>query len=501
MFGSGFGQRPASTGGNMFGGASNTASTPFGATTNNNPSPFGATNNNQAPSGGLFGSQQPAQQASGLFGSNNNNSAGANQPSTGFGFGANNNNTSTGTTGGLFGNNQAAINTGFGATNTASTGGLFGANNNTNTAPASGGLFGNNNASTQSSGGLFGANNNTVAPTTSGIFGSNNNAASTTTTGGLFGAKPAAPASGGLFGNTGATNTASTGGLFGAKPAVPTTGSLFGSTAQSTTGGGLIGNNAASTATTSGGLFGAKPAPTGGLFGSSYSAAPPASGSIFGNTATATAPATGGLFGNTTVQQSQTQQPQLLITPLTTIAEFPEQYRREIEQLDTYIQSQVQICEQLKTDQEEHKDIIESIPRDIEYLTNKYSHTNHALSNDISALQEIRQITDEALRDSENFFVLLQRLLTSGSKISSVEIDTYFTRKVEFYKVKIQEYTGILAEIDNAVEGIERDSISDVNGISLVASTLKEEFKLFMELANTVADIHQKVKLLQESHK
>ena len=205
------------------------------------------------------------------------------------------------------------------------------------------------------------------------------------------------------------------------------------------------------------------------------------------------------MFGGSQPLQQQQQQQQLpQITPLTTVGDLPEQFRREIEQLDQYIQSQVQISDQLKAERDEHTEVIDSIPRDIEFLQNRYSSTNQALDNDLAILQDIRASTDEALHDSENFFQILQRLLAAGSKISSIELDVYFNKKVEFYKSKLEEYTRVLGEIDAAVEGIEKYSISDLGGIDLIISTLHEEFNLFMEVANTVADIHQKVKTLSE---
>ncbi|KAG0317672.1 hypothetical protein BGZ97_005050 [Linnemannia gamsii] len=100
-----------------------------------------------------------------------------------------------------------------------------------------------------------------------------------------FGAPAAAPAAGGsLFGGA-AQGT--TGSLFGAKPAAPATG-LFGAAAPAT---GLFGT-AASAAPATGGLFGAASAApaAGGLFGASSAA--PAAGSLFG-----AAPASSGLFG------------------------------------------------------------------------------------------------------------------------------------------------------------------------------------------------------------
>jgi nucleoporin p58/p45 len=302
---------------------------------------------------------------------------------------------------------------------------------------------------------LFGANNNANIASAGGIFGANNNAGSNTvSTGGLFGTRPATTTSttSGLFGGSAATNTNPSGSFFGAKPA----------------------------------------APTGGLFGSSSASTVPAAGLFGDNTV-----ATGSLFGG---QQQQVQQEAQLpnITPLTTIGDLPENFRREIEQLDQFIQNQVQIAEQLKAEKDEHSEVIKSIPRDIEYLQNKYSHINQALDNDLKLLQDIRASTDEALEDAENFFVILQRLLSVGSKTSSVEIDQYFNKKAKYYKEKLEKYIQALSEIDAAVQGLEKDSISDVGGMNLVITTVHEEFELFMEVANAVADVHHKMNHLKE---
>ncbi|KAK8053806.1 hypothetical protein PG996_013107 [Apiospora saccharicola] len=228
LFGGG-GAAQAKPSGFSFGNAAsntNTTSTGFGAN-NNTTSAFGTNTGN---TGGAFGNAQANTGGTGLFGN-----AGNTQQSTGGGFGSTpggfgQQNTQQG--GGLFGNQQKP----------ATGGGVFG-----NAAPAQnntqgGGLFGNNTANTNTG---FGAS--AQAPAGGGLFGG----AKPTTGGGLFG--NAAPAQnntqgGGLFGglnqNQQQTQQPQTGGgLFGglnqsqAKP-----GGLFGNSTQAP-GGSVFGNN------------------------------------------------------------------------------------------------------------------------------------------------------------------------------------------------------------------------------------------------------------------
>ncbi|KAK0641102.1 nuclear protein 96-domain-containing protein [Cercophora newfieldiana] len=298
-----FGAKPATTGTSLFG---NTTAQPAqtggmfggGAATGG----FGAT---PAATTNAFGATNTATGGTGLFGSTNTAAA---KPA-GFSFG------NTGTTGGFGSTGTPA--TGFGANTAATTtgtGGLFGSNTATNTG---GGLFGNQQQQQPAATGFgastgFGAQAQNTG-TTGGLFGGG----AQQKPGGLFGAAPAATATGtgGLFGNTGATNTGfgatnttqQSGGLFGAKPAA--TGGLFGaSTAQpAATGGGLFGGGATQTQQPAqGSLFGGlnqnnqqKP---GGLFGSTQSTG----GGLFGSQPQQQQQQQGGgLFGSTNTQQQQ----------------------------------------------------------------------------------------------------------------------------------------------------------------------------------------------------
>ncbi|KAI1826982.1 nuclear protein 96-domain-containing protein [Xylaria intraflava] len=287
-----FGNNPA-TGGAF--GQANTGTSAFGSNTGG-----GMFGSKPATSGGLFGSNTPTSQPAqtgGVFGNSGTSGFGTN--TSGSAFGATNTNTS----GGLFANNQSKPGFSFGNTgNTGNTGGFGGSTTNafggSTNANASGGLFGNP-SNTNTGSGLFGSNTQqtTSAFGSTGGFGTQNQP-SQQPTGGFLGNNQQKPPGTSLFGNTsttgsglfgnstntttgfGQSNTAQTGGggIFGNKPPAAATGGLFGAsnTAQNTnTGGGLFSslgqNNQNQQPSQSGGLFGAlgQNQPKPGLFGAS----------------------------------------------------------------------------------------------------------------------------------------------------------------------------------------------------------------------------------------
>ncbi|KAG0659037.1 hypothetical protein C6P46_005333 [Rhodotorula mucilaginosa] len=248
--GNAFGQ-PAASSAPAFGGFG-AAAAPKPATTGFS---FGASTTTPASSGGLFGSTpatsaapsnpfgQPAQPAAtgGLFGSAQPAQQQQQQPAAGgFSFGSTANKPLFGaaapaTSAPAFGQPAAASTApkptfSFGATPAAgaTTGGLFGSTQQQQPGATPG--FGQQTSAAPSTGGLFGGTS------TFGQQQQQQPAAGTNTFGGgLFGAKPAQPATGGgLFGQSTAPSLGGGGGLFGstaqAQPQQQT--SLFGSTQQ-----------------------------------------------------------------------------------------------------------------------------------------------------------------------------------------------------------------------------------------------------------------------------
>lgn len=448
----------------LFGG-SNSAAPAFGA---NNSSPFGTNTNT---TGGLF--NKPAQPASGgLFGANNQ----TNNNQT-------NNNQSSGTSGGLFG----------GASNTTNTGGLFGANNNTNN--TSGGLFGSN---TGAKPGLFGSTNNTSG----GLFGNTNNNTNTNTN---------TNTSGGLFGNNNATNTTNTsGGLFGNNNnnATNISGGLFGNNTNNSTNtsGGLFGNNTTSNANnTSGGLFGSKPA-TGGLFGGNTNTGTQ-SGGLFGNANNNTNTSgglfgnntntSGGLFGNNTTSNAAPQ-----LTAMTRVGDLPPDVKRELEEFDKYIETQYLIATALQADQAKHDQLIRSIPKDTNYLYTKLSSTKQALKFDTNQLAALKELNTELTDDINKMMHLIVQLLTPGTKLSLLfQLNEFFIKKIKKYHEVLGDYEALVKEAEEVIGGLERSCVDGFGGLFNTVEVIKAQYTLFMELCDTIAQLHSAIVEKQRAKK
>ncbi|RCK63451.1 Nucleoporin NUP49/NSP49 [Candida viswanathii] len=416
----------------------------FGSSTQSSTAPsFGGFGSN-ATSGSAFGSKPAGTTTGGgLFGSA---PTATTQPSTTGGglFGAK----PAGTTGGLFGSSQPQ------QQQQQQGGGLFGALNTTAQQP-SGGLFGGQQQQQQpqqQQGGLFGSNNQTQQ------------------SGGLFGAKPATTTGGGLFGNQANTSTTgTTGGLFGAKPAT-TGGGLFGGQQQSTsTGGGLFGGQQAST--TGGGLFGNRPATT-----------------------------SGGLFGGQTQQQipqqqQQQQQPQL--TAMTRVGDLPANIKNELEQFDKYINTQHLIATTLNADMTKHDDLINTIPKDINYLQNKVLSTKQALKFDFNQLLNLKNLNNEVTEDINKIMHLILQLSTPGTKLSSsFQLNEFFIKKIKKYYELLNYYEGVIKEIEGILTGLEKSCTEGFGNLFSIVGVIKSQYKLFMELCETMAQLHNEINRL-----
>ncbi|KAK0715970.1 hypothetical protein B0H67DRAFT_645649 [Lasiosphaeris hirsuta] len=343
--------------------------------------------------GGLFGGGTTQPQAGGLFGTAA--SQPAQQTSSSFGTATSQPQQQTG--GGL-----------FGAAQPQQTGGLFG---QTTTQPQQGGgLFGQTATQSQQGGGLFGGQQQPQQQ---------QQQQQQQTGTGLFGQAPSQPQqSGGLFGNTAQPQQQQqqTGGLFGntAQPQQQQqTGGLFGSTQPAQTGG-LFGNTAQTQQT--GGLFGSslqqqqQPQGNGGMFGQSI---PKQQGSMFGGFGQSTAqpqqqqqqqqPG----FGQSTqgvgltMGQSTNQQPQVVpgvridvsnIRPTTRFNDLQEDLQKEIAMIDDNIQKCIRDKEAVEAFLPSHGDQLAGIPNDVNFVGRKSDGAQAALSGDIVAINQLRDL-------------------------------------------------------------------------------------------------------------
>lgn len=434
----------------MFGGQANTASAPFlfDSSTQNTNTGFGSTAN----SGGLFGNQQKKTNT-GLFGSSTTQAPASS--STGLFGGQQTSSTTANTSGGLFGLKPATT-TGFGATaSTSAPSTPFGAKP---AAPATGGLFG--------------SLSNTV---TTGQFGAaNTNTTAAPATGGLFGSSTTQPTQlGGLFGSLTA-NTAKPGGLFGLAAPVTNTITLGGST------GGLFGSNNA-----------AKPA---GLFGLLNTQSNTTNGSFGGSGTTGTTGTTGGLFGGQQQAQAQQQQPQTQLTAMTRVGDLPPDVKKELQDFDKYINTQHLIATTLNDDMAKHDQLIKSIPSDVDYLHTKILSIRLALKFDTDQLKLLKTVNDELTEDIGNIMQLIVQLSTPGTRLSSsYHLNEFFAKRIKKYKELLSIYEGVITEGDEAITGLEKSCNETFGNISDVIEVVKNQYVLFMELCESLAQIHGEV--------
>lgn len=391
-----------------------------------------------------------------------------------------------------------------------------------NTSSPAGGLFGSKptSSSTPASGGLFGQNNSNQSTNTGGLFGQTN---ANNSLGGLFGQKPATSVSTPTsFGSLNTTNTG--GGLFGAKPAegssnsnTSTSGGLFGSSGTNTILnpvqlGGLFGSNAPANSTGSGSLFNLNNArKPGGLFGNTSNTG--SAGGLFGNSSNQGNQSgsglfkganTGGLFGSQT-QQQQPHQPhqQLLLlqqaqlSGMTRVGDLPPDVKRELEEFDRYINLQHLVATTLNTDRQKHNELIKSIPNDVDYLHSKVFLIKQALHHDTNQLKALKTVNEDLTNDINNIMHLIIQLSTPGTKLSSsFHLNEFFVKKIKQYKDILSTYEDVIKEADEAVAGLEKYSNDTIGGMHSIVEVVKNQYALFMELCETLAQVHNECRRL-----
>ncbi|PYH83627.1 hypothetical protein BO82DRAFT_331470 [Aspergillus uvarum CBS 121591] len=294
---------------------------------------------------------------------------------------------------------------------------------------------------------LFGGGTNTqtssaTTPATTGasggLFGNlgNNNAAQQKPAGGLFGnlgggtAQQSQPSGSNMFGGQQQTNTATTGGgLFGntaATTSQPQTGGLFGGATGTT--------NTAQSGTTGGGLFG-------GLGGAAATQAQ--SKPLFGGTTTNTATTGGGLFGGATqnnAQQTQAQKPTLglfgnqstttqqpaqlggttvipgvkidvsNILPTTKYESCADEIKAELERFDNYVLGQIKLCNEVSNMIPTIETQGQSIPHDVDFVQGKLETMQHALENDASEIDQLRNLVSRDAAEAQVAFRAIDTL-------------------------------------------------------------------------------------------
>ncbi|KAI0101473.1 hypothetical protein GGR51DRAFT_563376 [Nemania sp. FL0031] len=387
------------------------------------------------------------------------------------------------------------------------------------TTPGAGSLFGSAQpaaASTPKPGGLFGTNTTTTPQQPppqqgSSLFGS---AATTTATQpqqapGLFAPATAAQPqqsqqqqqqqqqTSSLFGTTPQTQTQ-------AQPQTQSTGGLFGNanaTAQPNTGGtgglgvfgGGLSNPAQSTSNATGtSVFGQPAQQRPGLFGGLGQSTPTQQSNVFGQSQPQSQqqqqqqqqqPAvgfTGGLgFGLTMGQPSvQTTVPgvRIDVTNLkgtTRFNDLQEDLQKIVQQADTFIAEQMRRKEEVDSFMSGHREMLESVPNDVTFVTRKYDGARNALESAAQSIEAARVLVNQDADNARLSFRAIDNLKlpqqyhtsnfwsprqqTSGNanaETDGQDLVGFFSKAADEMGDQMRKYEGNLTEIELHLHGV-----------------------------------------------
>ncbi|RYC58393.1 hypothetical protein CHU98_g7811 [Xylaria longipes] len=357
-------------------------------------------------------------------------------------------------------------------------GGLFGSATNAST-PKPGGLFGSASTSQQpqQGGSLFGATPTTATPQpqsqqTPSLFASAASAQPQQSSGGLFGAAPQTQTAGGLFGNANAAGQANTGATGGS--------SLFGASLSNPS---QPANNATGT-----GLLGQATQPRLGMFGGlgQYSQTQPNS---LGQSQQQQPqqqqqpPAVGlggGLGFGLTMGQPNAQPTvpgvRIDVTNLkgtTRFNDLQEDLQKIVEQADNFIAEQVRRKQEVDSFMSGHREMLESIPDDVTFITRKYDGARNALESAAQSIEAARVLVNQDADNARLSFraidnlKLPQQYHTSGfwsprqqaSGNANAETDGqdlvgFFSKTADEMGEQMKKYERNLTEIELHMHGV-----------------------------------------------
>ncbi|KAI1413859.1 hypothetical protein F5Y13DRAFT_24309 [Hypoxylon sp. FL1857] len=386
--------------------------------------------------------------------------------------------------------------------------------------PAPGGLFGSASNSQQASGSsLFG--NTSTTPKPSGLFGNAPSTSSTTTTpqpqqsSGLFGSSSVSTSQPQQTGTSlfGGTNTATpqpqqTGGLFG-NPQATQTQTQTQTQPQTQNTGGLFGGSMASQTTAAG--AGA----SGGLFGGSLKPSQPAVGGTGSNLFGQTTQQKPSLFGNALSQpvqqpqqqqanplgQSQPQQPGLSLGAslgigltmgqstqqtvpgvridvsnlkgTTRFNDLQDDLQKQIERVDMFIQQQMRNKEQVDSFMPGHKEMLESIPSDVNFVAKKYESAHSALASAAQSIEAARGLVAQDVEHARLSFRAIDNLKlpeqyhtagiwsprqqpagTANTEADGQDLVSFFSRAADEMEEQVRRYESNMSEIEMHMHGV-----------------------------------------------
>ncbi|KAI1205774.1 uncharacterized protein F4807DRAFT_441301 [Annulohypoxylon truncatum] len=368
-------------------------------------------------------------------------------------------------------------------------------------------LFGSSSSQPPAPGGLFGSASNSQPAAGSSLFG---NTSTTPKPSGLFGNAPSTSSTAAASQLQPQPQPQQSGGLFGSSSTATsqpqqTTSSLFGgatSTTQPQQAGGLFGNaQPTQTQTHTQPQAQAQTQNTGGLFG----------GSMAGQTTSAGAGAPGGLFGNSlkpaqsqpaALGQAQPQQQPGIglgaslgfgltmgqstqqnvpgvridvsnLKGTTRFNDLQEDLQKNIELVDMFIQQQMRHKEQVDSFMPGHKEMLESIPNDVNFVAKKYESAHNALASAAQSIEAARGLVGQDVDHARLSFRAIDNLKlpeqyhtagiwsprqqpagTANTEADGQDLVGFFSRAADEMEDQVRRYEKNMTEIEMHMHGV-----------------------------------------------
>ncbi|OLL26085.1 Nucleoporin nup45 [Neolecta irregularis DAH-3] len=205
---------------------------------------------------------------------------------------------------------------------------------------------------------------------------------------------------------------------------------------------------------------------------------------------------------------------QQIISRTTRVSDLSLDVQNQFEELNKYVLSQIQTCEELIARAPAIDEIVSSVLHDIEEVERvcirllrmkllqtkqKLSAITAAINTDMSSINRIRETVDmdiEAIRLSTRVVDAIKIPGTVLPRSSSDPIIQYFHTAADGFMSNMHIYAESLGEIEKHLDALERNGGTGTAS-QLLLKTLQDVNAVFMGYANKVAELHDQVKKLQ----
>lgn len=185
---------------------------------------------------------------------------------------------------------------------------------------------------------------------------------------------------------------------------------------------------------------------------------------------------------------------QVQLNAMTRVGDLPEPIKKELQELDKYINQQHLIATNLQNNLKAHDELIKSLPKDINYIYIKSKSTKQALKFDSTHLNNLKELNNELTDDINKMFQLILQLSVPGTKLSSsFQINEFFIKKIKEYQSIINNYEDLINEVNSILQNLETSSNNGFGNFLSVFETIKLQFNLFMELCENLAQTHNQL--------